>query len=246
VLLAERGVVVQGHLAVDREDLAVLGERHRVDLDQRGVLVGEHGPEAFGQEGGTLRGLGRDAPGRDDLLCLVGIHAGQRRYRDPRHGLGGGVRDLLDLHAALHRADGQERPVGPVEQERQVVLVRDVDRLGDQHRVHGVALDVHAEDLAGLGVGLVRAVRQLHAAGLPSSAGLHLRLHHHQRVALAGEFGGDVPCFLGGARDLARLHGHAVLGEQVLRLILKQVHSQSLLFPLLMSLTIRLVKVLVA
>src|SRR6185312_373397 len=60
VLLAERSVVVQRHLAVDREDLAVVGERHRVDLDQRGVLVGEHAPEPFGQQGGALRGLGRD------------------------------------------------------------------------------------------------------------------------------------------------------------------------------------------
>src|SRR5439155_24990481 len=40
VLLAERGVVVERPLAVYRENLAVLGERHRVDLDQRGVLVG--------------------------------------------------------------------------------------------------------------------------------------------------------------------------------------------------------------
>src|SRR6202041_388156 len=32
VLLAERGVVVQRHLAVDRQHLAVLGQRHRVDL----------------------------------------------------------------------------------------------------------------------------------------------------------------------------------------------------------------------
>src|SRR5690349_22451125 len=58
VLLAERGVVVQRHLAVDREDLAVVGERHRVDLDQRGVLVGEHAPEAFGHEGCALRCVG--------------------------------------------------------------------------------------------------------------------------------------------------------------------------------------------
>jgi hypothetical protein len=38
----------------------------------------------------------------------------------------------------------------------------------------------------------------------------------------------------------------AVLGEQLLRLILKQVHAQSPLFPLLISLSIRSVKILVA
>ena len=239
VLLAERGVVVQGHLAVDREHLPVLGQRERVDLDQRGVLVGEHRPQPFGQQGGALGGLFRDAAGRDDLRGLGAVHAGQRRHRDPGHGVGAVVRDLFDLHAALYRADGQERPVGPVEQERQVVLGGDVDGLGDEHRVHGVALDVHAEDLAGLGVGLVRAVRQLHAAGLAPAAGLHLRLHHDKRVAGRGELRGDVSRFGGRVRDLPRLHRDAVLGEQVFRLILKQVHSQSPLFPLLICSTTR-------
>src|SRR5258707_5680788 len=78
VLLAERGVVVQRHLAVDREDLAVLGERHRVDLDQRRVLIAEHAPEPFREQRGALGGLGRDAAGRADLLRLAGVHPGQR------------------------------------------------------------------------------------------------------------------------------------------------------------------------
>jgi hypothetical protein len=38
--------------------------------------------------------------------------------------------------------------------------------------------------------------------------------------------------------DLASLHRDAVLGEQFLRLILKQVHSQSPLFSQLISLSI--------
>src|ERR1039457_5864968 len=246
VLLAERGGVIQRHLAVDREHLAVLGKRHRVDLDQRGVFVGEHGPEPFGQQGSARRGLGRDAAGRDDLRGLGAVHAGQRRHRDPGHRLRATVRDLFDLHAALDRADRQEGAVGPVQQERQVVLGRDVDRLGDQHRVHGVALDVHAENLAGLGVGLVRALGQLHAAGLAAPAGLHLRLHHDQGVPLGGELRGDLARFFGRVGDLAGLYRDAVLGEQFLRLILKQVHSYSPLFPLLISLIIRSVKILVA
>jgi hypothetical protein len=242
VLLAERGVVVQRHLAVDREHVAFLGQRHRVDLDQRRVLVGEHGPQPLGQHRRARGRLLGDPARGDDLLGLGGIDAGQRGHRDPGHRLRGGVRDLLDLHAALHRTDRQERPVGPVQQERQVVLGLDVHRLGDEHRVHGVALDVHAEDLGGLGVGLLRAFGQLHAAGLAASAGLHLRLYHHQRVALGGELGGDVARLLGSAGYLPGLHGDAVLGEQFLRLILKQVHSQSPLFLLLISLSLRSVR----
>ena len=93
------------------------------------------------------------------------------------------LRDFLDLDAALDRAHRQEGAVGPVEQERQVVLLRDVDVLGDQDRVHGVALDVHAEDLLGLGLGLVRVVGELHAARLAAAADLHLGLDHHARLA---------------------------------------------------------------
>jgi hypothetical protein len=170
-------------------------------------------------------GLGRDPARGDDLRRLDRVHTGQRRDRNPGHGLRGGVRDLFDLHAALDRADGQERAVGPVQQEGQVVLGGDVDRLGDEHRVHGVALDVHAQDLAGLVVGLVRAVGQLDAAGLPAAAGLHLGLDHDQRMALGGELGRGHARLLRRPGHLAGLHGDAVLGEQFLRLILKQVHA---------------------
>ena len=115
-----------------------------------------------------------------------------------------------------------------------------------EHRVHGVALDVHAQDLAGLGVRLIRAVGQLDAAGLPAAARLHLGLHHDQRMALGGEPRRDLARLFGRAGDLAGLHGDAVLGEQFLRLILKQVHAYSPLFPLFMSFAIQSVTISVA
>ena len=129
------------------------------------------------------------------------------------------------LSFLMDRADGQERAVGPVQQEGQVVLGGDVDRLGDEHRVHGVALDVHAQDLTGLVVGLVRAVGQLDAAGLTTAARLDLGLDHDQRMALGGELGRGLARLFRRAGDLSGLHGDAVLGEQLLRLILKQVHA---------------------
>ena len=88
-----------------------------------------------------------------------------------------------------------------------------------------MALDVHAEDLAGLVVCLIGALGQLHAAGLAASAGFHLRLHHDKRMAVRGELRGDLARFGRRPGDLATLHRHAVLGEQFLCLILKQVHS---------------------
>jgi len=64
--------------------------------------------------------------------------------------------------------------------------------------------------------GLVRAVGQLHAAGLAAPA-VFTCAFTKQAGVLDGEVGGDVPPFRR-VRDLARLHRHAVLGEQVFRL----------------------------
>src|ERR1022692_2297221 len=44
MLLPEGCVVVQRHLAVQRDHLTVSGQDQRIDFDQRGVLVGEDGP----------------------------------------------------------------------------------------------------------------------------------------------------------------------------------------------------------
>ena len=92
--------------------------------------------------------------------------------------------------------------------------------------MHGVALDVHAEDLAG---DLRRAggvVGELHAAGLAPTAGLDLGLDDHAATAksLRGR-----PRLVGGLGDRAVQHWHAVLGEEVPRLVLEQVHGQSVL-----------------
>ena len=55
VLVPELGVVVERHLAVERLERAV-GELHqRVDLDERGVLLDEDGPELLDRVGGLRR-----------------------------------------------------------------------------------------------------------------------------------------------------------------------------------------------
>ncbi len=134
------------------------------------------------------------------------------------------MRDLFDLHAALNGADRKKGAVRPVEQERKVVLGLDVGRLSDQDAVDRVALDVHAEDLAGLLLRVIWTVGQLHAAGLAAPAGLYLRLHDHLADALSRVCGRDLPGFLGGVGDLVLRNRDAVLGEQLLSLKLKQVH----------------------
>ena len=95
--------------------------------------------------------------------------------------------ELLDLHAALVGGHREEGAVGAVEQEGDVVLLLDVRARVDEHPVHRVALDVHAEDLLGVGPGVVRGLGDLHAAGLAAAADLDLRLDDGDAAELLGD-----------------------------------------------------------
>ncbi len=117
-----------------------------------------------------------EAGGDGDLARLGRVHALERVDGDLRERLGALHRELLDLHAALTGGHGEEGAVRAVEQEGEVVLLRDVAGLGDEHPVGDVALDVQAEDRLGLGAGVGGVVGELDAAGLAAAAGLHLGL----------------------------------------------------------------------
>ena len=109
---------------------------------------------------------------------------------------------------------------GAIERERRVVLLGDVAGVLDPHPLDDVALDVHAEDVAGVHAHLVGVVGQLDAAGLAATADLHLRLDDDR---VAGRIGLARPprrrC-----RDAARRHRDVVAGEVLLALVLEQVH----------------------
>src|SRR3546814_5540043 len=50
----------------------------------------------------------------------------------------------------------------------------------DPHRLDRVALDVHAEDVRGVGAGLFGIIGELDAAGLATTSHLHLGLHRSE------------------------------------------------------------------
>ena len=212
---------VQGDLAVQRQDLIVRRAHQRVDLDQGGVLADEDLPQLLDGHGGGVEHLGGqvallgDRPGEGQVDTGDGVdgHLGQPL------GLGGG--DLFDLHAALDRAHRQVGPVGAVEQEGDVVLLGDVAGLGDQQLLHDVALDVQAEDVLGVGVGVVGGGGVLDATGLTAATHLDLGLDHHRLT----DFLGDGLGVLRRVGDPARGGGNVVLGEQFLRLILEKIHG---------------------
>ena len=94
-------------------------------------------------------------------------------------------RDLLDVHAALGRAEDRDVLRGAVDEEREVELAVDLRARLDVEPLHDLALgagllgdEPHADHV---GRGLLRLLGRLHdldAAGLAAAARVHLRLHH--------------------------------------------------------------------
>ena len=71
--------------------------------------------------------------------------------------------------------------------------------------------------------GFVGVARELHAAGLAAAAHLHLGLHHHRVADAVGAGDGLVD----GVGNRAVGHRNAVTGEQLLALVLEQIHASS-------------------
>ena len=218
--LAEVRVVVERDLAIERDDIAGRDLRQRVDLDESGVGTDERIPQRDEDVRDLVGDLSGKMCGRDDLACLRIVHSG-----DGVDGhLGQRVRafygELLDLHAALVGRHREERAVGTVQEVGDVVLLLDLGAGVDEHAVHRVPLDVHPEDLLGRRSRVVGRLGDLHTACLAAATDLDLRLDHRD----AAEAFGDRSRFVRCGRDLAEAHGDTELLEQLLCLVLEQVH----------------------
>src|SRR5665647_201135 len=172
-----------------------------------------------------LRDLARNVVGEtggcNDLGRLRRVDAHPRVHRHLGECLRPLDGELLDVHATLDAGHRQVGPVGAVEQDRDVVLLRDPRTRRHHHPVHGVALDVHAEDLRSPLGRLGRVVRQLDAARLAPATGLDLRLHDH---GAAAEALGPGPGLVRRGGDVGVQHRHTVPREHVPSLVLVQVH----------------------
>ena len=129
-------------------------------------------------------------------------------------------RHLFDLDAALGREHAEVELGRTVEGEAGVVLLGDVGRVLDPQPLHDVALDVEAEDVAGVEAHLVGVGGQLHAARLAAAADLHLRLDHHRVAGGLGLRDGLVDR----VGHPAGRDGNAEAGEVLLALVLVEVH----------------------
>ena len=210
-----QGAVVQQYFAVHSLQLAVAVNDERIDLGEAGVAVHESAVEVlgdFGESGDMLFGQS-DAVGQ--LAGLVSLHT-QKWVNvngdDLFWRLGG---DLFDFDAPLAAGHDRHPARAAVEDGAQIDFGADVSGLVHQDFLHGQPFDVHAEDLCGHFLGLIRRAGQLDAAGLAAPPDQHLTLDDDRLADL----------FSDGARfgrrgcDFPVGDGHAISGEDSLRLV---------------------------
>ena len=215
-------VVVDRELRVERPDLALGGDDQRVDLAEHRVALDEAAVELADDVEQLLLFVRVVDPGPvDQAARLVGLVALERVDVETRKRVRVLLGDLLDLDPALGRKHEQRLLRAAVEGDREVVLLVDLRGLLDPELAHDVAVDVEAENLLGLALGIVGVVRELHSARLAAPAGQHLRLDDD----LAAELLGGGPRLGRGRREPAFGDGDSEAPEQLLALVLVEIHG---------------------
>ncbi|KAH9399086.1 hypothetical protein TYRP_018474 [Tyrophagus putrescentiae] len=206
-LVAEHGVLVEVHLRVEADDGVVGGDAEGVANLLGGVLL-------------QLPTQSQALPGdlhRQLRLQLLGVPV--NRHRELVHRLGRPLRHLLNVHAALGRGDDDRAVAGSVQEDGQVELLLDVDRLRDHHLVH---LDALLRRLGGDQPDAALEARVAEVA-LATPAGEDLRLDHV--LLRLGELlvGQDRLHLFNLLHHLEALDADVVLLHQLLALVLLQV-----------------------
>jgi hypothetical protein len=226
--MAEERVPVDRHLGVEGDDVPARRDDQRVDLDQRRVLALRDLGKLREHLGDLVKDVLVKARVRGDRPGGAGVEGRRRVDVALDQGLGVLLGDRLDVHPALGGDHRQQLLLGAVENHRRVVLGGDVgpgldpDLVDLERPLAARAADVHAEDRLGMLARLIGVGGDLDPAGLAAAADQHLGLDRTGEAdPLGGGYGG-LDC----RGDLAARHGYAVLGEELLSLILEEVHSR--------------------
>ena len=110
-----------------------------------------------------------------------------------------------------------------IDDDADVCLARNLRRGGDENFLNGQAFDRKLEDLGSDRFRLLRSFCELDPARFAAPTGVDLRLDDDRRVELPRDF----LCLFRRRRNLSGRNRNAVLAENLLRLVLVDVHSFS-------------------
>ena len=233
--MAEQRVVLEGHLGVEAEQVALFRHHQRVDLDEARVLVEEQFVQARDEARALLGKHAFELERGSDHAAMEGAQARGRidgKRRDLLGRLGG---DFLDVDAAFGRGDEGDATGGPVDEKREVKLAGDgrvlhhIDAADHAALGPGLRRDERlAQHTVSLGMQLLQCLHELDAAAFASPARVDLRLHHE---GAAAERLGMRLGFMRRRGDAAVGDRRAVLLEEILGLIFVDVHGNTLRCP---------------
>src|SRR3990172_4801884 len=212
--MAVFGVVVHDELRAPRDDPSIRGDGEGIDLDELRVLVSEEVVRLPHDVRDLVPNPLREAESLAQGSDRIGLDADHRRdvFQEdlvPRDGF-----DVDPAEGARHE---ERLPRGPVDREAQVQFLLDGEALRKEDFLHPVASDGHPEDLRGRLASLLERRRGSNAPRLAAAPDEDLRLHH------AGERRVDDP--VGRGDDDPAGHGDPVPGEDLLRLVFKELHE---------------------
>ena len=223
--VAEEGVVVEAHLAVDRQPLASAGQDQRIDLGQCGVFGDVGVVELAGDAGKAVHLVGRQPQPERQLARLEWMKAKDGICVHAHEFLRPLARDLLDVHAALGAGHDEDRALRAIEHDPKIELLGDVYPGHHQDLVDGVSANIHAEDRARGRMRVFRRAGQLDSAGLAASAGVHLCLDRDQSTERRRGGGG----FFRSCRHGPGVYRDPVASQNLGRLIFVDIHLRDVL-----------------
>ncbi len=140
-------------------------------------------------------------------------------------------RHLFNLHAAGLRRHEDQLARRAVQHDAEIKLAIDSRGLFNQQPLHLLPLraglvrhQLHAEDVLRVQFGVFAGSRYLHAAAFAAASGVNLRLHHHAARAFGKQFARHGRRFFQRVGHFAPGHGHAILRQDFLCLILVNFH----------------------
>ncbi|MDR6358060.1 hypothetical protein Q3H58_004731 [Pseudomonas psychrotolerans] len=223
------GVAVDVDLGIQAVQVAVLLDHQRVHFQQRQVVVLEQLGQTDEDLGELLDLVTFQAQLESQVAALVGLSAHQRIDGGLENLLRSVVRDLLDVHATFGGSHEHDAAAGTIDHGAQIELLVDVGAGFDQDLADrltvGVGLVGHqtlAQPLGGEFLGFFFALDQLHATGLTAATGMYLGFDD---PLVAADTAASLVGLLGGVYSEAFGNGQAVFSEQLLTLILVEIHA---------------------
>ncbi|MCY1228304.1 hypothetical protein D9M72_406100 [compost metagenome] len=227
--LTVQGVAVDIDLGVQAVQVAVGLDDQRVHFQQGQVVVLEQLGQVHEDVGELLDLITLQTQLESQLAALEGLSADQRVDGGLEDLLGSVVSNFLDVHATFGGSHEHDAAAGTIYHGAQVQFLGDVGAGFDQDFADrltvGVSLIGHqalAQPVGGEGLGLFLAFDQLHAARFTAAASVDLGFH--DPFATTDFFAGFCG-FFRGVYGKALGYGQAVFSEQLLTLILVEIHA---------------------